>query len=153
MQRNEGAAGRCHRILLVEDNPGDVRLIRRALAAGNHCTDLHVAHDGVEALEYLDRRRSSGHREPDLILLDLSLPKMDGCEVLAQIRHAEDLRSIPVIILSSSQAEQDIIRSYEHSANCYITKPLDLDQYMRVIGSVQQYWLAAARLPRNETHE
>jgi CheY-like chemotaxis protein len=152
MQQKQEATSRCHQILLVEDNPGDVRLIRRALAVGGRCTELHVTHDGVEALAYLDRQRRAALHKPDLILLDLSLPKMDGCEVLAQIRHDGDLRSIPVVILSSSHAEQDVIRSYEHHANCYITKPLDLDQYMQVIGSVQQYWLAMASLPRNETH-
>jgi CheY-like chemotaxis protein len=153
MQQKEGASRQCHQILLVEDNPGDVRLIRRALAVAGRCVELHVTHDGVEALAYLDSRRTAAQHKPDLILLDLSLPKMDGCEVLAQIRHDGDLRSIPVVILSSSQAEQDVIRSYEHNANCYITKPLDLEHYMQVIGSVQQYWLAMASLPRNGTHD
>ncbi len=151
-----------YQVLLVEDNPGDVGLIRRALAKGRIRTQLHVTHDGPEALEYLARCSShsaegnasddSGFRRPDLILLDLSLPKMDGCEVLAHIRQDIRLLSVPVVILSSSQAEQDVVRSYEHCANCFITKPLDLERYMAVIGSVQQFWLASAKLPRNGTH-
>jgi chemotaxis family two-component system response regulator Rcp1 len=136
----------CYQVLLVEVNPGDVGLIRRALANGGLCTELHVTHDGPSALEYLARFR------PDLILLDLSLPKMDGCEVLARIKQNANLDAVPVVVLSSSQAEQDVIRSYEHCANCFITKPIDLDRYMAVIGSVQQFWLTYAGLPRNGTH-
>jgi CheY-like chemotaxis protein len=140
----------CYVVLLVEDNPGDVRLIRRALAHGRPRTELHVAHDGPEALVYLAQTR------PDLVLLDLSLPKMDGCEVLAHIKHdaslAARLATVPVVVLSSSQAEQDVMRSYEHAANCFITKPLDLDRYMAVIGSVQRYWLTRTWEPGNGTH-
>jgi CheY-like chemotaxis protein len=134
-------------VLLIEDNPGDVGLIRRALAHGNANTRLHVVHDGPEALVYLARCT------PDLILLDLSLPKMDGCEVLAQIRRSGDLAETPVVMLSSSQAEQDIVRSYEHSANCFVTKPLDLDRYIAVIRAIQHFWLAGAGVPRNRTNE
>ena len=137
----------CYQVLLVEDNPGDVRLIRRALAHGRPQTELHVAHDGPEALVYLAQFR------PDLILLDLSLPKMDGCEVLVHIKHdiglAARLATVPVVVLSSSHAEQDVMRTYEHAANCFITKPLDLDRYMAVIGSVQRFWLSLAREPGN----
>ena len=140
----------CNLVLLVEDNPGDVRLIRRALAHSRPCTELQVAHDGPEALVYLAQFR------PDLILLDLSLPKMDGCEVLARIKReshlAARLANVPVIVLSSSHAEQDVLRSYEHAANCFITKPLDLDRYMSVIGSVQRFWLTRRREPGNGTH-
>lgn len=152
----------CYQVLLVEDNPGDVGLIRRALANGMLRTQLHVTHDGPEALEYLARCRSpnaesnksgdSAPRRPDLILLDLSLPKMDGWEVLTHIKNDTNLLSVPVVILSSSQAEQDVVRSYEHHANCFITKPLDLEQYMAVIRSIQQFWLANAGLPRNDIH-
>jgi len=137
----------CYQVLLVEDNPGDVRLIRRALAHGRPHTELHVAHDGPEALVFL------AHFRPDLILLDLSLPKMDGCEVLARIKQdsnlAARLATVPVVVLSSSHAEQDVVRTYEHAANCFITKPLDLDRYMAVIGSVQRFWLSLAREPGN----
>lgn len=137
----------CYQVLLVEDNPGDVRLIRRALAHGRPHTELHVAHDGPEALLFLAQFR------PDLILLDLSLPKMDGCEVLAHIKQdsnlAARLATVPVVVLSSSHAEQDVVRTYEHAANCFITKPLDLDRYMAVIGSVQRFWLSLAREPGN----
>jgi CheY-like chemotaxis protein len=139
-------------VLLVEDNPGDVGLIRRALANSTLRTYLHVTHDGPEALEYLSYCvGGSAPRLPDLILLDLSLPQMDGCEVLTHIKQHSSLLSVPVVILSSSQAEQDVVRSYEHGANCFITKPLDLDRYMAVIESVQQFWLACAKLPRNGT--
>jgi CheY-like chemotaxis protein len=137
---------RCRQILLIEDNPGDVGLIRRGLAQGKPLAALHVVHDGVAALAFL------AHCAPDLILLDLSLPQMDGCEVLARIRRVEELAHTPVVILSSSQAEGDIVRSYAQGANCYITKPLDLEQYMAVIGSVQRFWLSCAALPRNHTH-
>ncbi len=140
----------CCQVLLVEDNPGDVRLIRRALAQGRLPTDLHVAHDGPEALACLAQFR------PDLILLDLSLPKMDGCEVLAHIKQdahlAAALAAVPIVVLSSSQAEGDVLRCYEHAANCFITKPLDLDRYMAVIGSVQHFWLTRVREPGNGTH-
>jgi two-component system, chemotaxis family, response regulator Rcp1 len=139
----------CYQVLLVEDNPGDVRLIRRALTRGRLPTELHVAHDGPEALACLAWFR------PDLILLDLSLPKMDGCEVLAHIKqdaHLAAVAAVPIVVLSSSQAEGDVMRCYEHAANCFITKPLDLDRYMAVIGSVQYFWLTRARAPGNGTH-
>jgi CheY-like chemotaxis protein len=149
----------CCQVLLIEDNPGDVGLIRRAFAHTGRPTRLQVMHDGPEALCYLRglpssvRGDSAGFRRPDLILLDLSLPKMDGCEVLAQIRQEPGLAAIPVIILSSSQAEPDILRSYAHAANCFITKPLDVDKYLAVIGSVQQFWLARAGAARGERHD
>ena len=141
----------CYQVLLVEDNPGDVRLIRRALAHGRPHTELHVMHDGPEALAYLASFR------PDLILLDLSLPKMDGCEVLAHIKQdavlAPALATVPVVILSSSHAEQDVVRCYEHAANCFVTKPLDLDRYMAVIASVQRFWLSRAGRPRDGLYD
>jgi two-component system, chemotaxis family, response regulator Rcp1 len=151
----------CYHVLVVEDNPGDVGLIRRALAQGGCRTELHVTHDGPEALEYLARCHGSSagnngtgddtHRRPDLILLDLSLPKIDGCELLTRIKADARLLTIPIVILSSSQAEQDVVRSYEHGANCFITKPLDLERYMAVVGSVQRFWLARAQSLRNAT--
>jgi CheY-like chemotaxis protein len=143
---------KCHKILLIEDNPGDIGLIRRALARSVPQADLRVAHDGPEALAYLAEEHAAGAGLPDLILLDLSLPKMDGCEVLTHIRGEAWLFATPVVVLSSSQAEQDVLRSYAHRANCFVTKPLDLDQYMAVIRSVQHFWLAGAKLPRNNTH-
>jgi CheY-like chemotaxis protein len=142
----------CCKILLIEDNPGDIRLVRRALARSSPPSDLHVAHDGPEALAYLARESAAGASDLDLILLDLSLPKMDGCEVLARIRVAAGSEGTPVIMMSSSQAEQDVVRSYAHGANCFITKPLDLEQYMAVIRSVQHFWLTCAKLPRNNKY-
>ncbi len=135
-------------ILLVEDNPGDVRLTREALKDGKIVNNLHVAEDGVEALAFL--RREGKYRDavrPELILLDLNLPKKDGREVLAEIKADEDLRRIPVVILTSSAAEQDIVKSYNLHANCYVTKPVDLDQFINVVKSIEYFWLTVVRLP------
>jgi two-component system, chemotaxis family, response regulator Rcp1 len=135
-------------ILLVEDNPGDVRLTREALKDGKVSNRLHVVVDGVEALAFL--RREGEHAtavRPDLILLDLNLPKMDGRQVLAEIKADPTLRQIPVVILTSSQAEEDICRSYDLHANCYVTKPVDLDRFMTVVRAVEDFWLAIVRLP------
>ncbi len=143
----------CYHILLVEDNPGDVGLIRRALAHRPPHTQLHVARDGVQALDYLHQCSPGGAVPyPDLILVDLNLPKMDGCELLWHIKQDPALAPIPVVLISSSQAEADVMRSYAHHANCYVTKPLDLEQYLVVIGAVQHYWLTVARLRRSKTH-
>jgi len=144
--------GECYHVLLVEDNPGDVGLIRRGLARQQPLTHLHVTKDGVQALDFLRRSAAGVAPRPDLILLDLNLPQMDGCELLQQIKEDAALRSIPVVVLSSSQAEADVARSYAHSANCYITKPLDLEQYLAVIGAVQHFWLTIAQLPRSKPH-
>jgi CheY-like chemotaxis protein len=135
-------------ILLVEDNPGDVRLTVEALKEAKVRNTLHVVQDGVEALAFL--RHEGEHAEapqPDLILLDLNLPKMDGREVLARIKGDPQLRRIPVVILTVSQAEEDILRTYDLHANCYITKPVDLDQFLKVVRSIEDFWLTIVKLP------
>jgi CheY-like chemotaxis protein len=143
--------GRPIEILLVEDNPGDVRLTIEALKEAKVRNHLNVAKDGVEALAFLRREGSYAESvRPDLILLDLNLPRKDGREVLAEIKADPSLRSIPVVILTTSQAEQDIVRSYELHANCYITKPVDLDQFITVVRSIEDFWLTIVTLPRQE---
>ncbi|MGH2459038.1 MAG: response regulator [Chloroflexota bacterium] len=135
-------------ILLIEDNPGDVRLTIEALRDGKVRNNLHVARDGVEALLYLRREDTyATSPRPDLILLDLNLPKKDGREVLAEIKADPGLRSIPVVILTTSQADQDILKSYELNANCYITKPVDLDQFITVVRSIEDFWFTVVTLP------
>jgi chemotaxis family two-component system response regulator Rcp1 len=141
-------------ILLVEDNPGDVRLTQEALKENKIRNTLHVAVDGVEAMAFL--RREGKHARsprPDLILLDLNLPKKDGREVLAEIKTDEDLKRIPVVILTTSSAEQDILKTYNLHANCYITKPVDLGQFIGVIRSIEDFWLAVVKLPPNGAKE
>jgi two-component system, chemotaxis family, response regulator Rcp1 len=135
-------------ILLVEDSPGDVRLTREALADARVHNRLHVAIDGVDAMAFL--RRDGKHADaprPDLVLLDLNLPKKDGREVLEEMKQDPSLRSIPVVILTTSAAESDILRSYELYANCYISKPVDLDQFMRVVHGIESFWLTIVKLP------
>jgi len=135
-------------ILLVEDNPGDIRLTREALKEGKVQNTLHVVQDGVEAVAFL--RRQGKYREvdrPDLILLDLNLPKKDGREVLSDIKEAPDLRRIPVVILTTSDSEKDILTSYNLHANCYIIKPLDLDKFINVVKSIEDFWLSIVKLP------
>jgi two-component system, chemotaxis family, response regulator Rcp1 len=135
-------------ILLVEDNPGDVRLTREALREGKVRNNLHVAADGVEALHFLRREgKFAGAVRPDLILLDLNLPKKDGREVLEDIKSDPALRYIPVVVLTSSQAEQDILRAYDLHANCYVTKPVDLDQFIHVVRSIEEFWFTIVKLP------
>jgi chemotaxis family two-component system response regulator Rcp1 len=149
----EQAAGRAIEILLVEDNPGDVRLTVEALKEGKVLNRMSVAQDGVEALAFLRRAPAGRYAHaprPDLILLDLNLPRMDGREVLNEIKQDANLRCIPVVILTTSQAEQDILESYELHANCYVTKPADLAQFMRVIQSIEDFWLTLVKLPPNE---
>jgi chemotaxis family two-component system response regulator Rcp1 len=144
----QGAYGVPIDILLVEDNPGDVRLTKEALKEGKVLNTLSVARDGVEALSFL--RKGGEYADaprPDLILLDLNLPKKDGREVLAEIKADESLRRIPVVVLTTSQAEQDIVRSYNLYANCYITKPVDLDQFITVLQSIEDFWLTIVKLP------
>ena len=135
-------------ILLVEDNPGDYRLTQEALREGKVYNNLHWAKDGVEALEFL---RQQGKYErvprPDIILLDLNLPKKDGREVLAEIKGDADLRRIPVVVLTTSNAESDILQSYDLHANCYITKPVDVDAFFGVVRSIDSFWLTIVRLP------
>lgn len=135
-------------ILLVEDNPADVRLTQEALREGKVKNRLSVARDGVEALAFL--RREGEHASaarPDLILLDLNLPRKDGRQVLAEIKEDAVLRRIPVVVLTTSSAEVDILKSYELHANCYITKPVDLEQFVTVVKSIDDFWLTVVRLP------
>ena len=135
-------------ILLVEDNPGDVRLTIEALKEAKVSNNLHVAVDGVEAMAFL--RREGKYAEaphPDLVLLDLNLPKKDGREVLAEIKSDPALRRIPVVVMTTSKAEEDILRSYDLHANCYITKPVDLDQFITVVKSIEDFWLTIVKLP------
>ena len=135
-------------ILLVEDNPGDARLAMEALKDAKVRNKLHWVKDGVEAMAFLRREgEHSSAPRPDLVLLDLNLPRKDGREALAEIKSDEDLRRIPVVILTISDDEQDILRSYDTHANCYITKPLDLDQFMRVVKSIEDFWLQIVKLP------
>ena len=136
-------------ILLVEDNPGDARLTREALRDAKVRNNLHVAADGVEALAFL--RREGKHAavpKPDLILLDLNLPKKDGREVLDEIKRDDRLRHIPVVILTTSQAERDIAESYRLRANAYVTKPVDLEQFLKVVQSIEHFWLEIVKLSR-----
>lgn len=138
-------------ILLVEDSPGDVRLTREALRDAKVRNNLHVALDGMEATSFLRREeRHANAPRPDLILLDLNLPKKGGRTVLEEIKQDPGLKSIPVVILTTSAAEEDILRSYELHANCYITKPVDLDQFLKVVRTIDNFWLALVKLPSME---
>lgn len=135
-------------ILLIEDNPGDIRLTREALKEGRINNKLDVVTDGEEALLYLKKQdRYLQAQTPDLILLDLNLPKKDGREVLLEIKADPKLKLIPVIVLTTSAAERDIISMYAHHANCYITKPVDFKQFINVIRSIEDFWLSIVRLP------
>jgi two-component system, chemotaxis family, response regulator Rcp1 len=135
-------------ILLVEDNPGDVRLTMEVLGSGELRNRLSVASDGVEAINYLRQRGSfSQARRPDLVLLDLNLPLKDGREVLAEIKSDPELKLIPVVILTTSAAEEDVLKSYSLQANCYITKPVEFEQFTRVIRNIQDFWLTIVKLP------
>ncbi len=135
-------------ILLVEDNPGDIRLTIEALKEGKVRNNLSVAKDGVEALTFLKREGSFKNApRPDLILLDLNLPRKDGRELLADIKADERLRRIPVVVLTTSKAEEDVLKTYNLHANCYITKPVDLDQFISVVKSIDEFWLTVVRLP------
>ena len=135
-------------ILLVEDNAGDYRLTQEALREGKVYNNLHWAKDGVEALDFLHRRgRHAKAPRPDLILLDLNLPRKDGREVLSEIKSDEELKTIPVVILTTSQAEEDVVKSYHLHANCYVTKPVDLEKFIVVVQSIDRFWLTIATLP------
>lgn len=137
-------------ILLVEDNPGDADLAREALQDSKINNNLHVVEDGIEAMAFL---RKTGKYEnaprPDLILLDLNLPRKDGREVLSEIKADDYFKRIPVVILTTSEAEEDILKSYNLHANCYITKPIDLSQFMKVVHSIENFWLSIVALPPN----
>jgi chemotaxis family two-component system response regulator Rcp1 len=144
-----GADSNSIEVLLVEDNPGDVRLTREALKEGKVFNNLSVAKDGEEALAFLRREGDFADApRPDVILLDLNLPRLDGREVLEAIKADPSLRTIPVVILTSSEAERDIARAYELNANCYITKPVDLDQFITVVKSIEDFWFTVVKLPR-----
>lgn len=135
-------------ILLVEDNPGDVDLTLEALEEAKLRNNVHVAEDGVVALEFLRREgRHSQAPTPDLILLDLNMPRKDGREVLQEIKEDPDLKRIPVVVLTTSEAEQDILDAYEYRANAYIVKPVDLDQFLGTIRTLEDFWLTVVRLP------
>jgi two-component system, chemotaxis family, response regulator Rcp1 len=140
--------GKAIEILLVEDNRGDARLAQEALKDSKIKNNLHIVGDGEEASDFLFRKgKYANVPHPDLILLDLNLPKKDGRELLAEIKNDPNLKRIPVVILTTSKAEEDIIKTYDLHANCYITKPLDLDQFMKVIKSIEEFWLTIVVLP------
>ena len=135
-------------ILLVEDNPGDVRLTQEALRESKVLNNLHVVGDGLQAMAFL--RREGDHAEapcPDVIFLDLNLPKMDGREVLAEIKSDPDLKRIPVVVITSSEAEKDIVQTYDLHVNCYVTKPVDFDQFINVVHSINNFWRSIVKLP------
>ena len=140
-------------ILLIEDNPGDARLTAEALRSTKIRNKLATVEDGVEALAYLRQEGEHAHAtRPDLILLDLNLPRKDGREVLAEIKADPKLRRIPVVVMTSSRAEEDVCRTYDLHANCYIAKPLDLQQFMKVVQSIEDFWLTVVRLPSEGQH-
>jgi CheY-like chemotaxis protein len=144
-------AGAPVEILLVEDNPADVRLTQEALKEGKVYNNLHWAKDGVEALEFLHRKgKYAGSPRPDIILLDLNLPKKDGREVLQDIKNDDKLKRIPVVILTTSKAEEDVLKSYNLHANCYVTKPVDLEQFIVVVKSIDMFWLTVVTLPNGK---
>lgn len=136
-------------ILLVEDNPGDIDLTREALGRGKLHNTLHVAQDGVAAMDFLGRvgKKYAAAPRPDLIILDLNLPKKDGRQVLAEIKADDDLKRIPVIILTTSGAEEDILKTYNLHANCFITKPIGFKQFLHVVQSIEEFWLSIVVLP------
>jgi chemotaxis family two-component system response regulator Rcp1 len=149
LNRFIGGDGMSIEVLLVEDSPGDVRLTREAFRAANHEINLHVAADGVEAMAFLRRETTHANApRPDLILLDLNLPKMDGREVLAHIKEDASLKTIPTVILTTSDAEADIVKSYELRANCYLSKPVQLDEFEALVKSINDFWLTKVKLPR-----
>ena len=147
----EITAGKPIEILLVEDNPGDVRLTQEALRDGKVRNSMHVAADGVEALAILRREgKYADALRPDVILLDLNLPKKDGREVLAEIKTDPDLRRIPVVVLTTSEAEEDILKAYNLYANAYVAKPVDLDKFIAVVKSIEDFWLEIVKLPPDD---
>lgn len=145
---NMSKAGKPIEILMVEDNPGDARLVAEALKEGKVLNNMSVVEDGVEALAYLRREgRYKNALRPDLMLLDLNLPKKDGREVLAEVKSDENLKRIPVVILTTSEAEEDILKSYNLYANAYITKPVNLEQFIRIVKSIEGFWFTVVKLP------
>jgi chemotaxis family two-component system response regulator Rcp1 len=147
MDQHKGR-GKPIEILLVEDNLGDVRLTREALKDAKVLNTLHVARDGEEATDFLFRKGNHASApRPDLIILDLNLPRKDGREVLAEIKADEDLKRIPVVILTTSKSEEDVLKSYNLHANCYVTKPLDLDHFIKVVQAIEDFWFTVVKLP------
>jgi chemotaxis family two-component system response regulator Rcp1 len=137
-------------ILLVEDNPGDERLTREALKEGKVYSNLHWVKDGVDAMEFLRRQgKHASAPRPDIILLDLNLPKKDGREVLQDIKNDPELKRIPVVVLTTSKAEEDVLRTYNLHANCYVTKPVDMEKFIVVVKSIDVFWLTVVTLPPN----
>ena len=135
-------------IVLVEDNPGDVRLTREALRDSKVQNNIHVVDDGVKAMQFLNREAPyQDVPRPDIILLDLNLPRRDGREVLADIKLSEDFRRIPVVILTTSDDEQDILKSYDLHANCFITKPVDFNRFITIVKSIESFWFSIVKLP------
>ncbi|KOP23312.1 response regulator [Hapalosiphon sp. MRB220] len=135
-------------ILLIEDNPGDVELTKIALEDSKISVNLNIVEDGVEAIAFLRREgKYTQVPHPDIVLLDLNLPKKDGREVLAEIKADEKLKRIPVVVLTTSQAEEDVLRVYNLSANCYITKPVDFDQFVKIVQSIESFWFTIVKLP------
>lgn len=148
---NTNIQGKTIDILLVEDNIGDARLAQEALKEAKVRNNLYIVGDGEEALDFLQKKgKYAGVPQPDLILLDLNLPKKNGEEVLEEIKSNDELRNIPVVILTVSKSEEDISRAYNLHANCYITKPLNLDQFIEVIKNINEFWLAIVKLPPND---
>jgi len=135
-------------ILLVDDNEGDILLTREALEEARIINKISIAYDGMEAIRFLKSLPSFGTSKPDLILLDINLPRMDGTEVLAIIKSDPDLKRIPVIMLTTSSSEKDILASYDNYANCYITKPVDLEKFMNVVRTIEDFWISIVKLPK-----
>jgi two-component system, chemotaxis family, response regulator Rcp1 len=146
-----GGDGMPIEVLLVEDSPGDVRLTKEVFREANTAIYLHVASDGLEAMAFLRRQGAHAHApRPDLILLDLNLPKMDGREVLAQIKKDESLKTIPTVILTTSHSQADIVKSYQLQANCYLSKPVQLEAFESLVKSINDFWLTKAKLPQHK---
>ena len=142
------ASGKVIDILLVEDNPGDARLTQEAFRDSKVANNLHIVSDGALAMEFL--RREGAYKNvprPDIVLLDLNLPKKDGRQVLAEMKGDPDLQSIPTVVLTTSEAEQDILQSYQLHANCYLTKPVDLEKFLKIIRCIEDFWLSFVKLP------
>jgi CheY-like chemotaxis protein len=143
-----GTVTRPVEVLLVEDNPGDVRLTQEALKESGFRVNLNVARDGVEALDFLRKAdRFANAPQPDLILLDLNLPRKNGREVLSEVKTDPELKCIPVLVMTTSHNQQDISKAYQLNANCYITKPMDLDSFLHILKSIEEFWLETATLP------
>ncbi len=147
--RTEFQTNQAVEILLVEDNPGDVELTREALETAGINSRLHVVDDGGDATDFLFRRgKYRNAPEPDIILLDLNLPTKDGRQVLSEIKADPELAKIPIVVLTTSQADEDILRAYQLHANCYITKPVDFHQFLRIVAAIEEFWLNIVKLPK-----